>query len=125
MSGTATTTFSDSCYGVSSSGAILTRCRRSAPRHGVVIANDLPEDALVYGHTAGETNTVAALVDSLALPAHYDGRMETLDEWLSWFDEGDLAQYPALAVYGAWLRALTGRPEDAERWLALTDGATR
>ena len=34
------------------------------------------------------------------------------------------AQYPALAVYGAWLRVLTGRPDDAERWLALADGAT-
>jgi LuxR family maltose regulon positive regulatory protein len=30
-----------------------------------------------------------------------------------------------LAVYGAWFRALTGRPTDAERWLALAEkGAT-
>ena len=34
------------------------------------------------------------------------------------------ARYPALAVYGAWVRALTGRPAEAERWLALADGAT-
>ena len=88
------------------------------------IANDLPEDAVVYGHAAGETNTVAGLVDALALAVHYDGRMETLDEWLSWFSEDELAQYPALAVFGAWVRVLTGRPEDAERWLALADGAT-
>ena len=33
-------------------------------------------------------------------------------------------RYPALAVYGAWIRALTGRPAEAERWLALADGAT-
>jgi len=33
-------------------------------------------------------------------------------------------RYPALAVVGAWLRALTGRPADAERWLTLADGAT-
>ena len=33
-------------------------------------------------------------------------------------------QHPALAVYGAWIRVLTGRPDDAERWLALADGAT-
>jgi LuxR family maltose regulon positive regulatory protein len=87
------------------------------------IANDLPEAAIPYGHAAGETSTVAGLVDALALPAYYDGRMETLDEWLSWFDEDDLRKYPALAVYGAWLRVLTGRPEEAERWLALADGA--
>ena len=87
------------------------------------IANDHPEAALVYGHVAGETDTVASLVDALALPVYYDGRMETLEEWLGWFSDDELARYPALAVYGAWLRVLTGRPADAERWLALADGA--
>ncbi len=33
------------------------------------IANDLTEAAVVYGHAAGETDTVAGLVDSLALPS--------------------------------------------------------
>ena len=88
------------------------------------IANDLPEAAVAYGHAAGETDTVAGLVDALALPVHYDGRMETLEEWLGWFGEDELVRYPALAVYGAWVRALTGRPEEAETWLALADGAT-
>ena len=67
---------------------------------------------------------VAGLVDALALPLYYDGRMETLEEWLGWFGDDELARYPALAVYGAWIRALTGRPAEAERWLALADGAT-
>ncbi len=88
------------------------------------IANDLPEEAVAYGHAAGETDTVAGLVDALALPVYYDGRMETLEEWLGWFGEDELVRYPALAVYGAWIRALTGRPAEAERWLALADGAT-
>ena len=88
------------------------------------IANDMTEEAIVYGHAAGEMNTVAGLLDVVALPLHYDGRMETLDEWLGWFSDDELARYPALAVYGAWVRALTGRPEEAERWLALADGAT-
>jgi LuxR family transcriptional regulator, maltose regulon positive regulatory protein len=87
------------------------------------IANDLPEQAIVYGHAAGETSIVARLVDALLLPAYYDGRMETAEEWLSWFGEDELADYPALAVYGAWFRVLTGRPEEAERLLALADGA--
>jgi LuxR family maltose regulon positive regulatory protein len=87
------------------------------------IANDLTEEAVAYGHAAGATKTVAGLVDALALPAYYDGRMETIEEWLSWFGDDELAQYPALAVYGAWFRVLTGRPEEAERWLALADGA--
>ncbi len=88
------------------------------------IAHDMTEEAIVFGHAAGERTTVAGLLDALALPLHYDGRMETLDEWLGWFSDDELARYPALAVYGAWVRALTGRPEEAERWLALADGAT-
>jgi LuxR family maltose regulon positive regulatory protein len=88
------------------------------------IANDLTEAAVVYGHAAGETDTVAALVDDLVLPLYYDGRMETVEEWLGWFNDDELARYPALAVYGAWIRALTGRPADAERWLARAEGAT-
>ena len=88
------------------------------------IANDLTEAAVAYGHAAGETDTVAGLVDALALSVHYDGRMETLEEWLGWFGDDELRRYPALAVVGAWVRALTGRPADAERWLALADGAS-
>ena len=88
------------------------------------IANDFPEAAVVYGHAAGETDTIAGLIDALALSVHYDGRMETLEEWLGWFGEDELRRYPALAVDGAWLRALTGRSEEAEGLLALADGAT-
>jgi LuxR family maltose regulon positive regulatory protein len=87
-------------------------------------ANDLTEAAVAYGHAAGETEIVAGLVDALALELYYDGRMETLEEWLSWFGDDDLKRYPALAVYGAWVRALTGRPADAERWLSLAETAT-
>jgi LuxR family transcriptional regulator, maltose regulon positive regulatory protein len=88
------------------------------------IANDLPEAAIRYGHAAGDTDTVAGLVDALALRVHYDGRLETLQEWLGWFGDDELRRYPALAVEGGWVRALTGRPADAERWLGLAEGAT-
>jgi LuxR family transcriptional regulator, maltose regulon positive regulatory protein len=88
------------------------------------IANDLPEAAIVYGHAAGETDAVAGLIDALVLPLYYDGRMETAEEWLEWFGDDELVRYPALAVYGAWFRVLTGRPADAERWLGLAEGAT-
>jgi LuxR family transcriptional regulator, maltose regulon positive regulatory protein len=88
------------------------------------IANDLPEAAVVYGHAAGETDIVAGLVAALALRLHYDGRIETVQEWLGWFGDDDFRRYPALAVEAAWVRALTGHPADAERWLALAEGAT-
>ena len=88
------------------------------------IANDLTEAAVLYGQAAGETDTVADLLEGLALPLYFDGRMQTAEEWFGWFGEDDLAQHPVLAVYGAWIRVLTGRPDDAERLLALADGAT-
>jgi LuxR family maltose regulon positive regulatory protein len=88
------------------------------------IDNDLKEAALGYGQAAGEMDTVARLIDELALPVYYDGRKETVEEWLEWFSDDDLVRYPALAVYGAWFHVLTGRPEEAARWLALADGAT-
>ena len=81
------------------------------------------EDAVVYGYVAGDTAAIAGLVDALALPLYYDGRLATIEEWLGWFSDDELRLYPALAIYGAWLRVLTGRADDAERWLALADGA--
>ena len=88
------------------------------------IANGLPEEAIAYGQAAGETSTVASLVDAIALATHFDGRRETVEEWLSWFDESELARYPALAVYGGWFRGVTGRGDEAGRCLAIADGAT-
>jgi len=88
------------------------------------IANDLPEEAIVYGHAAGETSMVAGLLDALVLPLYYDGRRETAEEWLGWFGDDQLVRYPALAVFQAWLRVLAGQPEEAERSLALAEGAT-
>ena len=87
------------------------------------IENNLPEEAIVYGLAAGEKEIVAGLIDALSPPLYYDGRLETVEEWLGWFGDDELVHYPALAVYGAWWRALTGRAEEAERWLALADGA--
>ena len=79
------------------------------------VANGLTEEAIAYGQAAGETDAVAGMIDALALPTHYDGRIETLKEWLTWFSDEELARYPALAVYGAWVRVLTGQPAEAER----------
>jgi LuxR family maltose regulon positive regulatory protein len=84
----------------------------------------MPEAAVVYGHAAGELGTLAGLVEALGFQLYYDGRMEIVEEWLGWFSEDELRQYPALAVIGAWFRVLTGRPADAERCIALAEGTT-
>ena len=124
-SGIATTTCSASCCARSSSAASRTSCPSSTvERWPGASPTTFTEAAVVYGHAAGETDAIAGLVDGLALTLHYDGRMETLEEWLGWFGDDDLRRYPALAVEAAWVRALTGRPADAERWLGLAEGAT-
>ena len=58
------------------------------------MANDLLEAAVLYGQAAGETAAVAELVDRLALSLYYGGRMETLEEWLAWFDDDDAGAVP-------------------------------
>ena len=60
------------------------------------IANDLTEAAVVYAHAAGETDTVADLLEGLALPLYFDGRMQTAEEWFGWFGEDDLVRHPVL-----------------------------
>ena len=90
------------------------------------VANDLPEEAVGYGQAAADMETVAGLLDALSPPLYYDGRLQTLEEWLAWFGEDELVHYPTLAVFGAWWRALTGRAEEAERWLDLASrGASK
>ena len=87
------------------------------------LTNDQREAALRYAHAAGEWEVLAGLIDELGLATHYDGRMQTLEEWLSWFSDADLRRFPALAVYAGWVRAMTGRAAEAERYLAIADGA--
>ena len=97
----------------------------SALRHraaGWCLRNGLPEEALEYSIAAGDVDTVARLVQSLALPTDRQGRVATLQRWLGWLEErGGIAGYPMVAVWAAILAADTGRPAEAERWADLVD----
>jgi hypothetical protein len=56
-------------------------------------------------------------VASLIQPTDAAGRVDTARQWLAWFaDQGLVEQYPPVAVLGAWIQALVGRPAGAERW---------
>jgi LuxR family transcriptional regulator, maltose regulon positive regulatory protein len=80
-------------------------------------ANGLPELAIDHAQAAGDTDRVARLVWKLALPAYGAGRVDTTRRWFGWFeDQGLLGRYPPVAVLGAWLQALIGKPAAAERW---------
>ncbi len=80
-------------------------------------ANDLADWAIKHAAAAGDLDTVAALVAANAFPFYRTGRVATVERWLSAFADPELLErYPAVAVFGTWLHALRGRPDEAERW---------
>jgi LuxR family maltose regulon positive regulatory protein len=88
------------------------------------VGNGQLEAAVRFGQAAGAREDVASIVDRVALPLYYDGRIDTLRDLTDWFDDADLARFPAIAVYGGWVQALTGHAAQAERCLAIASGAT-
>jgi LuxR family transcriptional regulator, maltose regulon positive regulatory protein len=79
--------------------------------------NGSPEVAIEYAAAGGDLDAVARLVSTFALPFFRSGRVVTVERWFRWFDEPDLLDhYPAVAAFGAWVHALRGRPDDAERF---------
>jgi LuxR family transcriptional regulator, maltose regulon positive regulatory protein len=84
--------------------------------------NGLPEAAIDHAQAAGDTDRVARLVWSMAMPAYGAGRVDSTRRWFGWFeDQGLLGHYPPVAVLGAWLQALVGEPAAAERWADAAD----
>jgi LuxR family maltose regulon positive regulatory protein len=80
-------------------------------------ANGLPEMAIDHAQAAGDADRVARLVAALVLLTYAGGRVNTIHQWLGWFeDRGLIDRYPPVAVLGAWIQALVGRPAAAERW---------
>ena len=87
-------------------------------------AHDDPEAALGHAHAAGDSDEAARILSAIALKVHHSGRAALLETWLRPFDDDDrLERYPAVAVNGARVHALRGRPEEAERWLAAAERA--
>src|SRR5829696_1514785 len=85
--------------------------------------NDLPEAAVDYDMAAGDADRAARLVVRVALPAYAAGRLSDLERWFDWLEAGGLAdRHEAIALLGAWVNALAGRPAAAERW---TEAAER
>ena len=80
-------------------------------------ASGQPEDAIEYAAAAGDLDELASLVTASAFPFFRAGRATTVERWLAMFDDEELLQrYPAIAVFGVWVHALRGRPDEAERW---------
>ena len=81
------------------------------------VENHLPDWAIEHSTAAGDIDAVAELVAANVLPYYRDGRVATVERWLAAFDEPQLLErYPAVALFGAWVHSLRGRPDDADRW---------
>ena len=68
---------------------------------------------------------VARLVLRIANPVWASGRLDTVLRWMEWFSDNGLIEHqPAVAVHGALIFALVGRPGDAERWAEAAQRTT-
>jgi LuxR family maltose regulon positive regulatory protein len=89
---------------------------------GWFLRNGRAEEALEYSMAAGDVDAAAGLVQKLAVPAHRQGRLTTIQGWFRWLEDRDgLGGHPMDAVLAALLAALTGRPVEAERWADAVD----
>jgi LuxR family maltose regulon positive regulatory protein len=87
--------------------------------------NGLPEAAVVHAQHADDTERVARLVLQLANPVWASGRVDTVLRWMEWLAANSvIEQHPAVAVHGALIHALIGRPGDAERWATAAERTT-
>jgi LuxR family transcriptional regulator, maltose regulon positive regulatory protein len=88
------------------------------------VENNIPDWAVDHSSAAGDVESTATLVAVNALPLYRDGRVATLERWFAAFDEQQLlARHPAVAVFGTWVHALRGRPDDTERWALAVESS--
>lgn len=80
------------------------------------------EAALAYSHAAGNIESAARILSSIAMVVCCSGRVATVESWLARFDDDAVLQrYPAVAVEGARVHSLRGRPDQAEHWLQAAE----
>ena len=79
-------------------------------------------EAVEYWMKAGEADSAARLVGTLAFPAYQQGRVATAERWFGWLDDhAPTENYSAAAVLAAMISALTGKPGEAERWAGVAE----
>ena len=88
-------------------------------------ANDLGELAINHAREAGDSDRVARLVLGGMQPVWASGRVDTVLRWMEWLEQRHLIErYPAVAVHGALIFALLGRPARTEWWAAAAERAS-
>jgi LuxR family transcriptional regulator, maltose regulon positive regulatory protein len=92
-------------------GLLTRRAAQWCADHG------LHEAAIGYAMDADDADLIARSVEQVAISVYRSGRLATVQRWFDWFDDhGLIEQYPAVAIIGAWIHALVGHADAAERW---------
>ena len=100
-------------------GLVPVLYRRAAQWHE---RNGEPAEALEYWMKAGEADSAARLVGTLAFPAYQRGRVATAERWFGWLDDhAPRGTYPVVAVLAAMMSAVTGKPGQAELWAEVAE----
>jgi LuxR family maltose regulon positive regulatory protein len=80
------------------------------------------ESTLDYSYAAGNEDSAARILSSIAMTVSSTGRVTAVESWLDHFDnDAELSRYPAVAVEGSRIHAFRGRPAQAEAWLAAAE----
>jgi LuxR family transcriptional regulator, maltose regulon positive regulatory protein len=85
-------------------------------------ANDLFDSAVHYAQQAADTSRVGQLMIRGSMRQYASGRAAALHDWFGWLAARDCRD-GAVAVLGAWLNMLSGKPADADRWAAVATAA--
>jgi LuxR family maltose regulon positive regulatory protein len=76
-----------------------------------------PEKAIEHALAGGDTLAAARLINRHAPDFVAAGRLRTVRRWLDVLDEDGLVRYPPLAITAAWMLALIGDSQGAQRCL--------
>lgn len=80
------------------------------------------ETAIRHATDAADLELLDTLIQRAAGPARDSGRTASIEEWLQPFDDdAKLETHVPVAVIGAWIYALSERPDEAERWLRIAE----
>ena len=96
----------------SRAAAIADRAADWSERHGNV------EETVEYAWATGNRERFAGLAEQAVLPLLQVGHLTTIERWLARLDTDLLDRYPALAICGAYVHDIRGRPEEADAWAA-------
>ena len=87
-------------------------------------ANGSPALALEHLLDTTERDRCAALMAMLVIPTYGAGQISTVQRWLATIGDSGVEAHPPLAVFAAWIAALSGDTGQAQRWAAAVDAAS-